>query len=546
MKELGLKLANLPHSPGVYIMRDEQGSVLYVGKAKNLAKRVKNYFEPGRDARNTVLLFVPKIADLETIVTDNEKEAFLLENTLIKKLKPKYNISLRDDKDFLCIRIDPKADFPRLDFVRRPKEDGAKYFGPYSSGLAIREAINSVSKIFLLRRCSDHVFANRSRPCILYQIKLCTAPCVGYISKEDYKKIAESAIRFLKGDSAEILREFRAEMKKASEEMRYEDAAKFRDKINAINASMEEQKVISKVHKDRDIFGFARQGENIVVALLTVRVGKLVGGKNFKLKSKYLADSEAFSSFLGQYYLNKSNAVPDEILAPKLVIEKELIEKGLSIEGKEVLRILTPARGEARKLVVMATENATLYLKEISSESARLGNILELATAKLQLKKKPLRIEGYDISNIQGVDAVGSMVVFSEGIPDKNSYRKFKIKFTKGPDDYAMMNEVLSRRISNQNLGPLPDLIVIDGGKGQLNVAAAILADKSYLDIDLISIAKEKIRGKDRVYDRIFVKGRKNPLTLKQDSPVLHLIARVRDEAHRFALSYHKKLRNIV
>lgn len=538
------KLKTIPDKPGVYIMKDSSQTVLYVGKAKNLKKRVKNYFEPGRDGRYSVLLFVPKVDDLEWVITDNEKEAFLLENNLIKKLKPKYNLSLKDDKDFLSIRIDPREDFPKLLFVRRPKNDGALYFGPYSSGSSIKITIKSVGKIFKLRRCSVHVFMNRSRPCILHQIGLCHAPCVGLISKEDYAKIVEGAAAFLKGNVREIVKELKLEMNKASIEMRYEDAVKSRDKIRAIEDAMIEQKVVAKDFKDRDIFGFAREGERVAVSLLTVREGRLLGGKNFKLKSKYLNDGEIISSFVSQYYLNKANYIPREILLPNLIADKTLLENGLSRNDGVSPKVLVPIKGDKSKMVEMAKQNALESLRESLSLEDKTRKLLEFAKVKLHLRDFPARIEGYDISNLQGADATGSMVVFTNGLSDKDSYRKFKIRFASGPDDYSMMNEVLTRRLSNEELGPFPNLIVVDGGKGQLNVASAILEEKSYQSIDLISIAKEKLKRTERVTDRIFIKGRKNPLSLKGDSPVLHLISRVRDEAHRFAVSYHKKLRS--
>lgn len=539
------KIENLPSESGVYIMKDEKKAVLYVGKAKNLKNRVKNYFAPGREKRNSVLLFVPRVKDLEFIVTDNETEAFLLENTLIKKLKPRYNINLRDDKDFLCIRLDQRADFPRLTFMRRPRNDGATYFGPYSSGYAIKLTLRSVGKIFPLRRCSDHIFKNRSRPCILYQIKLCTAPCVGLISKQDYAKIVNGAISFLKGNTKQIKREYMQAMERASSRMEYEEAAKYRDRLAALEDVMTEQKVISSDFKNRDVFGFARKEEHIAVSVLPIREGRLSGGKNFKLKAKYLSDIEAFSSFLGQYYLSKATYTPSEILIPPLLSDKDLLTKALMKEGRQIPNIVIPKRGNKRKLIDMASKNAAETVNEVKTEEERSKELLAKAKVQLKLTKVPLRIEGYDISNLQGQAAVGSMVVFESGIPRKDSYRKFKIRGVKGPDDFSMMSEVLERRLSNQDLGPLPDLIVIDGGKGQLGRAVHMLGEKSYAHIDAISIAKEKTRKTGKVYDRIFIKGRKNPLNLKVNSPVLNLIGRVRDEAHRFAISYHRKLRSI-
>jgi len=302
--------------------------------------------------------------------------------------------------------------------------------------------------------------------------------------------------------------------------------------------------VVAKDFKDRDIFWFAREGERVAVSLLTVREGRLLGGKNFKLKSKYLNDGEIISSFVSQYYLNKANYIPREILLPNLIADKTLLENGLSRNDGVSPKVLVPIKGDKSKMVEMAKQNALESLRESLSLEDKTRKLLEFAKVKLHLRDFPARIEGYDISNLQGADATGSMVVFTNGLSDKDSYRKFKIRFASGPDDYSMMNEVLTRRLSNEELGPFPNLIVVDGGKGQLNVASAILEEKSYQSIDLISIAKEKLKRTERVTDRIFIKGRKNPLSLKGDSPVLHLISRVRDEAHRFAVSYHKKLRS--
>ena len=539
-----IKLKILPDAPGVYIMKDSRHEVLYVGKAKNLKKRVRNYFAPNRDSRNSVLLFVPQIHDLDYIVTDNEKEAFLLENNLIKKLKPKYNINLRDDQDFLCIRMNPKDEFPRLLFVRRPKNDGAMYFGPYPSGYSIKQLMRSLGKIFPLRRCSDHVFKNRSRPCILYQIKLCAAPCVGYISKSDYDDIVGAAVSFLKGNTRDIARDLQKKMGEASSEMRYEDAAQYRDKLAAISEAMSDQKIVAKDFKDKDVFGFARENENIAVSLLTVREGRLSGGKNFKLKSRYLTDDDVLSSFLGQYYLQKATFMPQQIVVPLMLEQRRLIEESFKKDDGVRPKVLIPRRGNLKKLVDLANKNACETISLINSESARIKELLQEAKLKLKLGKLPERIEGYDISNIQARHAVGSMVVFTGGVRDSDSYRKFKVRLLSGPDDYSMMNEVLSRRLSNESLGPLPDLIVIDGGKGQLAVASAILDEKSYEQIDVISIAKSRRLKDGKVFDRIFVRGRKNPLSLARDNRVLGLIAAVRDEAHRFAISYHRKLRS--
>jgi len=545
-KSIQEKIKVLPDNPGVYIMKDSKREVLYVGKAKSLKKRVANYFGAKKDARNSVLLFVPKIRDIEYIITDNEKEAFLLENNLIKKLKPKYNINLRDDKDFLCIRIDLKDDFPKMTFLRRPKNDGSSYFGPYTSGYSIKLTMRSVQKIFPLRRCSKHVFKNRSRPCVLHQIKLCMGPCVGLITKDEYMKLVNGAMTFLKGETRDIINDFKSKMKNSSRELRYEEAAKYRDKIKAIDEAMIEQKIVSKDFKNKDIFGFSRKEDLIGISLLSIREGRLSGGKNFKFKTKYLSDIEAFTSLISQYYLNKATLIPDEIFVPFILNEKSLISSSIAQKGKKSPRITVPKRGEHKKLVNMANQNANEKIKEVFSEENRMGKLLEAAKVKFNLKKVPDRIEGYDISNLQGKYATGSMVVFTGGNSDKSAYRKFRIKTVKGPDDYSMMNEVLSRRLSNDKLGPLPDLIVIDGGKGQLNIAAKIMIDKSYEIIDLISIAKEKTKGNKQVKDRIYIRGRKNYIILKNNSPLLHLIGRIRDEAHRFALSYHKKLRSIV
>lgn len=545
---LRAKAASAPSDPGVYQMLDAQGRILYVGKAKSLRKRVASYFrdvDPGSaNFRALTQLLVDNIADIRFIATANESEALFLENGLIKKEKPKYNVRLRDDKDYICLRLSIKHQYPRLTIVRRPKPDGALYFGPYASSWAIRKLTRYLLRLFPLRSCSDSVIKNRSRPCILYDIKLCTGPCVGHISTEAYGELVEQIRLFLQGNTGPLLKQLKTEMRLASQQMRYDDAAKLRDRIADVEASREQQHVIFHDHRDVDVIGWTRQAESMGVVILTMRSGKIIGKREIVCT---LVDEEhaleMLETILSQHYLTELPFVPPQVLLPVDLPGAATLAAAFSNKMQRKIEVTHPKRGGRATLVAMANRNAELYLEQARSvESARV-DLLEQVREALELSERPQRIECYDISNIQGTDAVGSQVTFINAQPDKQRYRKYKIRTVQGANDFAMLQEVLGRRFKQPAPEEMPQLVLIDGGKGQLSAAEAVLREIGMEKVPLASIAKlpddNVVKGIES--DRIFLPGRKNPLNLRADSGVLKLFQRMRDEAHRFAVAYHHK-----
>lgn len=534
---LGMKLDSLPNAPGVYIMKNRASKVIYVGKARDLKKRVLYYFRDAPKDPKTRQL-TGQIADFDIIVTDTEVEALLTEATLIKEHRPKYNVTLKDDKNYLSLRIDPREEFPRFTLVRSMKRDGALYFGPYTDAKAVRKSFKWLSSTFRIRQCTDFKFKNRTRPCIYYEIDQCTGPCVNKISQEEYKKNIEQTILFLKGKDEELVNNLTDLMAFLSEDMRYEEAALIRDRIAAIGKMVSVQKVVSNDTTDRDVVGIYREGTSLGISVLFVRSGRLTGSRYGLFTSVLSEDGEAIQSFIEQFYHAK-DYVPPQILLPTEIPEPELVHQWLGSVAPVELRV--PKRGILRDLVGMANKNAeSSYMTYKQSKESREQSLLVLAQ-RLGLTSPPKRMECYDISTISGTNAVGSMVVFSEGEPDKKEYRRFRIKGVAGIDDYAMMEEVLRRRIKRLSPENHPDLIVIDGGKGHLSIAHSVLKDLDVTDIPVISIAKE--REDKAELDKVYLVGRKNPLVAKGNSSALFLLMRLRDEAHRFAIEYHKKLR---
>jgi excinuclease ABC subunit C len=535
--ELKKKIDDLPNAPGVYVMRGRTGKVIYVGKAVELKKRVSSYFRDVPDDPKTRLL-TKEVADLDVIVTDTEVEALLTEGTLIKEYRPKFNVTLKDDKNYLSLRIDPSEEFPRFTFVRSMKRDGALYFGPYTDAKAVRQSLKWVSGTFRVRQCTDFKFKNRSRPCIYYEIGQCGAPCVDYVSQEEYRKGVEQAILLLKGKDEELTKRLTELMTSLSDETRFEEAALIRDRIAAIKKTVAVQKVVSADAVDRDVIGMHREGTALGIAVLFVRGGRLMGSRYALFTNVLDDDPAALQSFIEQFYHAKEY-IPPEILLPTELAEPELVAGWLSSVAP--VRLLVPRRGIKKDLVEMAEKNAdTSFQSYKKTEQSREQSLAALAE-KLGLASPPERMECYDISNISGTSAVGSMAVFSHGEPDKGEYRRFRIKGVVGVDDYAMMEEVLGRRMKRLSPESRPDLVVIDGGKGHLNIAHAVLKDLGFADVPHVSIAKER---DDRAeLDKIYLIGRKNPLVVKGNSSALFLLMRLRDEAHRFAIEYHKKLR---
>lgn len=535
--ELNKKLDDLPGAPGVYLMKNRVGKVIYVGKAIDLKKRVSSYFaDVAKDPKTTLL--VKEIADIDVIVTDTEVEALLTENTLIKEYRPRFNVNLKDDKNYLSLRIDVRDEFPRFTLVRAVKRDGALYFGPYTNAGAVRQSYKWISATFGLRQCTDHKFANRSRPCIYYEIGQSSAPCVGYISHEDYHKSVDQAVMFLRGKDEALVRELTDRMSALSDEMRFEEAAVLRDRIAAIAKMVTVQKVVSTDDIDRDVIGLSREGTSLGISVLFVRGGRLMGSR-YQLFTGVLDDDPvAIESFIEQYYHGKEY-VPPELLLPVDIPDEGLVGRWLSREAP--VRLHVPKRGVLKDLVRMASLNAEssfqAYKKSRESREHSLSSLAE----RLGLPAPPRRMECFDISNISGTNSVGSMAVFIDGDPQTNEYRRFRVKGVTGVDDYAMMDEVFRRRMKSLSPENRPDLLLIDGGKGHLAIAQAVLKDLGISDIPLFAIAKEKQNKAE--LDRVYQVGRKNPFVVKGNSSALFLLMRLRDEAHRFAVRYHKKLR---
>jgi len=539
---LGKKVDSFPELPGVYLMKDGSGRVIYVGKAKNLRRRVRNYFRKSSDGRPRVLFLLDRLRGIDYLVTDTEKEALLLENNLIKKYHPRYNVYFRDDKAFYHLRIDRKKKYPRFTFVRKPKNDGALYFGPYASSRSMKSALGFIRRIFPVRLCSDNIFRHRSRPCIYYQIGRCPAPCVGLISPEEYRQRIEQIILFLQGRKKELAASLRVRMKAAAGEKNFEEAARIRDRIRAIEETVEEQKVSRAAGKDRDVFSLVRREEEVMIQVLHIRSGKMTGGRALCFRRSLGEDAETLASFLPQFY-GGDRYIPEEILLPFPLEESEALKVFLAEKRGKMVSIIVPRRGEKARLVALAEKNARLALKRRSA-SPRREELPARARDKLGLKNLPRTVECFDISNLSGREAVGAMAVFRDGLRSPDDYRRFRIRTLEQADDYGMMFEVLRRRLRRAlEAGTLPDLILVDGGKGQLNAARRVLGELGTDYPDLVALAKETREKGRRKRDRIFLPGRKNALFLPPGSPLLGWLMEIRDEAHRFAIGYHRRLR---
>ena len=486
--ELDAKIANAPRSPGVYLMKGGEGEILYVGKARDLKARIRAYFAR-TDSRAMIPFLLSKIRDMEFIITGTEKEALILENNLIKEHHPRYNVDFRDDKAYFNIRIDPAEPFARFQLVRRPKPDGARYFGPYPSSAAARETLRFLQTIFLLRSCRDPELKIRRRPCLEYEIGRCSAPCVGRIESEAYRGLVKDSIAFLEGRERALIDELRARMNAAAEALRFEEAASVRDRIAAIEQTLEKQRIVSLAGRSRDIFGLYREDDLTQVSALFIRSSRMIGQKTFPLIRLRAESGEILSSLLKRYYDGVAD-IPDDIVVPEELEDGEVMAEWLSERRGRAVAVVTPKRGEARALLGIAVRNAENAFRSARLVADRPDVALPQIAEKLQLHKIPRRIECFDISNIGGKHAVGSMVTFADGLPCKAGYRRFRIRTVPGADDYAMMYEVLKRRYEKGE--NLPDLIMVDGGKGQLGVALAVLKDCGIEGIDVIGLAKER------------------------------------------------------
>ena len=537
--QLQSKLHHVPDQPGVYLFKDAAGAILYIGKAASLADRVRSYFLKGADHSPKTTLLVSQIADLETIVTRSELEALILESNLIKRHHPKLNVVLRDDKQYPYLRLPIKENFPRLSIVRRVQRDGALYYGPYTPAGALRETLKVIKKVFPLATCTIEIDGTAERACIEFEIKRCMAPCTGNQSKEDYRRIVTQVRQFLEGRDRELLDDLRAQMAVVAEQEEFEEAARLRDRIFKIERTLEKQRITQTTATDQDVIGIARHGTAVDLQLLFVRGGLLIGRKDFFWpEAPHANDEELVRSAIEQFY-NKDGQPPKELLLPVELDDAIVIEEWLSDKRGEKVRLVAPERGVKHQLLLLAEENAAVAVSEHLRDELLDRQAVEELRRLLRLDRPPARIEGFDISNTMGNQSVASMVVWEGGQMKKSDYRRFKIQTVTGANDFASMQEVVLRRYRDTEDLARPDLVLIDGGLGQL--AAAMEALKQVGQPDLAVIGLAKARGEKD--ERIFLPGRKNPIVLRANSPATHLVQRIRDEAHRFALSFHRKLR---
>lgn len=544
---LNKSLDQFPTQPGVYLMKGREGNVLYVGKAKNLRQRVKQYFVPGRDGRLMVPYLIAKVELIDTIVVFSEKEALLLENTLIKQHKPRYNALLKDDKTYVALKVNHKHRWPTVSLVRykgNPKPDGL-YFGPYTSADSARQTLDLLQRLFPLRQCSDQELARRTRPCILYDMKRCVAPCVERCTKEEYDAYVNRTVRFLRGQDREILKELYEEMKQAAEALEFERAAQVHRTIGFLEKTLEGQMVDRPLGGvDADALAIFREGDEVVLTQLIFRNGKLSGSRHYDFAAIAEEDPELLESFILQHY-QKQNDLPREILLPTSLDSAEALSEILSSAHRKTT-LIAPQRGEKKGFVDMALVNAEArFRKEKDVKTIREKTLLEMQE-KLHLAHYPNRIECFDNSSISGTSIVSTLVAFTDGAKDSSRYRKYKIRDVPAGDDYGAMRESMERRYRRgKDENDLPNLLIVDGGKGHLNVALKVLSDLDIASVDVIGLAKEEGRhDKGATAEQVFLPNIKDPILLKKTSPVLFMLQQIRDEAHRTALAFHRKLRN--
>lgn len=548
------KMKEFPTQAGVYLMKSQIDKIIYVGKAKNIKNRVRSYFTDSKDHSKKTRVLVGQICEIEYIVTKTEVEAFLLEASLIKKHRPKYNIRLKDDKSYPYIKLSWSDDYPRLYLSRKVRKDGGIYFGPYTSGLAVQGTIRFLNRTFKIRDCTDPVFRSRKRPCMTYQIGRCTAPCVQLIEQSDYREDIEGAKAFLKGQDKKVLKQLSERMKSASADERFEVAAKLRDSIHAVKAILEKQSVInSKSELDQDAIGFFGDERGCLIETVHIRQGRVIGTRAHYFPMLDPHDSaedprEWLVSFMNQYY--EDNFIPEEVILPVEIGNDlmKLMEAVLKERSDQDVVVRLGTSEKSQGLIDMANQNAQSHFEKYVTKSEEKQKGLREIQTRFDLPALPLRIECYDISNFQGSESVASQVVFEEGVPSKDNYRRYKIKTVEGANDFASMKEVLSRRFAHSEYED-PQLIVVDGGKGQLNAALKIMEEIGRSDIPIVGLAKGRTVGEFSdaevvsTEERFFLPGRANPVLLKPNSEAHHILVGIRDEAHRFAITYHRKLR---
>ncbi len=539
-----IDLKTFSSKPGVYLMKDKAGKVLYVGKANNLKKRIQQYYIPGRDSRPQIEILISQIHDIDTIIVSSEKEALLLENTLIKKYTPKYNILLKDDKTFISLKLS-KHQWPTLRLVRykgKPKSDGT-YFGPYTGAIAARETLDVIQRIFPLRECSDKELMNRTRPCILYQIKRCIAPCVNKCTQKEYDLEVKRTIQFLRGQDKEVFQNLYKKMQKASDQLEFEKARDIFKTIKKMEDTIEKQRVIKANNKDIDVLNLYRQADEIVITALAFHAGKLISSESHAFKDLFLEDKELIASFIMQHYIAKE-ILPHEILTPVLVESPKLLSELISDKKTRPAHIYRPIKGDNKALLHLAYENARAYFNKDRDIKKTNEKILLQLQERLKLMNYPERIECFDNSHTGGSSPVSAMVCYIDGIRDKNHTRKFHIRGKS--HDIAAMQEVLFRQYQKATeKNDFPDLVIVDGGKAQLNIAKQVFNELNIANVDVIGLAKDRGRhDKGCTLEKIYISDKKDPIILPGHSPLLFFLQRIRDEAHNTVLNFHKTNRS--
>lgn len=534
----------VPAKPGIYLLKDAQDNVLYVGKAANLHNRVRAYFVSPYSLSPKHQRLVARIKDIEFIVTDSEQEALILECNLIKKYRPRYNVRLKDDKTFPYLKVDLNEDWPRVYITRRFIKDGARYFGPFASASSVRRTLRLIKKIFPFRSCTKAITSSEPRPCLDYHIQRCLGPCLGTVPKEEYREVINQVILFLEGKQELVIKDLRHKMEAASNQLQFEKAAWLRDQIQAVEKVIEGQKIATTIRGDQDVIALAQTKDQACIQIFFVRNGKLLGREPFILEGVQEEEpSQVMTSFIKQYYTS-APTIPPLILLQYPVDDEVVITQWLKTQRQAPVKLMVPRKGAKKQLVDLVAQNAQQQLDWLKAQSLAISETmtaLEELQERLKLPRVPLRVEGYDISNIGGALAVGSMVVFQKGVPKPVYYRRFKIKTIVGADDYAMLREVLRRRFRRCASGEdswtnLPDLVLVDGGKGQLNAALSVIKELGIDPVPVVSLAKER--------EEVFIPTLPEPVNFPNNSPALYLLQRLRDEAHRFALGYHQKLRH--
>lgn len=544
---LRLQALNAPREPGVYLMRDSGGVVIYVGKAKSLKDRLKTYFTGG-DGRYQIEFLLKRVRSFETIGTQTEEQAFILERDLISKYHPRYNIQLKDDKSYLSIRIDERAEWPRLELVRRPENDGATYYGPYAFSGELRSLLEVIKRVIPLRSCSDAVLYNRQRPCLEYQLKRCCAPCCVSVERDEYRQLLKQAVGILEGKTSGILKEMTQRMEVAADALRFEEAAAWRDRVEVLSKFQAGHSLITFRGENRDVFNLTREADQVAVCVLSVRNGRISESKTFSLHDVQVPDEELLEGIVQQFY-DGGREIPSEVVIPRELINSSLIEAGLSSKRGRKVELVAPQRGSRARLLQMAELNAQQAFSSSRTKESEWNLVSDSLRQTLGLRQVPRRVECVDISNFQGSDTVGAIVAFFDGVADKSGYRRYLLSQNDAPNDFASIYEVVTRRLKRgQTDGNLPDLLVIDGGAGQLSMALQA-RDQMGVGIEVVALAKMRTESEveaqelRRKPERLYIPGQDEPLLLDEGAPVTRFLSRIRDEVHRFVITFHRERR---